>query len=103
MGIRANGDLENFMRARLNLKDGNYRYWSTVLEQREKKAWGHVQGTVAVPGAILILGASATPAIPAVPAIIAAMGVAPVAGVAAFAANAGNTQVQVDASRVVHD
>ena len=45
MGIRANGDLENFMRARLNLKDGNYRYWTTVLEQmlREKKIWGHVQ------------------------------------------------------------
>ena len=104
-GIRANGDLDNFQRPRLILKDGNYRYWSTVLEQvlREKKVFGHVQGTVAVPGAILTLGAGATPAIPAVPAIAAAIGVAPVATVAALAANAGVTQVQVDASRVVFD
>ena len=79
IGIRANGD-EGYQKARLILKDGNYRYWSTVIEQvlREKKIWGHVQGTVAVPGPILQLGAGATQAVPAVPEIVAAMGVAAV-------------------------
>ena len=105
IGIRANGDLDNFQKPRLILKEGNYRYWSTVLEQmlREKKVFGHVQGTVAVPAAILVLGAGATPAVAAIPAIVAAMGVAAEAGVAAVAANAGVTQVQVDASRVLFD
>ena len=103
--IRANGDLENFQKQRLILKDGNYRWWSTLLEQmlREKKVWGHVQGTVVVPAAVLVLGAGATLAVAAVPAIVAAMGVAAVAGVAAIAANAGVTQVQVDVSRVLYD
>ena len=47
VGIRANGD-EGYQKPRLFLKDGNYRYWITVIEQvlREKKVWGHVQGTV---------------------------------------------------------
>ena len=102
IGIRAE---EGYQRPRLILKDGNYRYWSTVIEPilREKKVWGHVQGTVAVPGPILLLGAGATPFVPAVPEIVAAMGVAPVPTVPAVAANAGVTQAQVDASRVAHD
>ena len=105
IGIRANGDLDGYQRPRLVLKDGNYRWWSTVIEQslREKKVWGHVQGTVAVPGPILVLGAGATPAIPAVAAILAAMGVAPVAAIPAVVANLGVTQVQVDASRVAFE
>lgn len=104
-GIRANGGEGDFQNPRLVLKDGNYRWWSTVLEQmlREKKAWGHVQGTVLVPGPILTLGAGATPAIPAVPAVVAAIGVAAVPGVPAVAANASVTQAQVDASRVASE
>ena len=105
IGIRANGDLDGYQRQRLVLKDGNYRWWSTVIEQslREKKVWGHVQGTVAVLGPILVLGAGATPAIPAVAAIPAAMGVAPVAAIPAVVANLGVTQAQVDASRVAFE
>ena len=102
IGIRAE---DGYQKPRLILKDGNYRYWSTVIEPmlREKKVWGHVQGTVAVPGPILLLGAGATPLVPAVPEIVAAMGVAAVLAVPAVAANAGVTQVQVDLSRVAHD
>ena len=102
IGIRAE---DGYQKPRLILKEGNYRYWSTVIEPmlREKKVWGHVQGTVAVPGPILLLGAGATPAVPAVPEVIAAMGVAAVPAVPAVAANAGVTQAQVDTSRVAHD
>ena len=102
IGIRAE---DGYQKPRLILKDGNYRYWSTVIEPmlREKKVWSHVQGTVAVPGPILLLGAGATPLVPAVPEIVAAMGVAAVPAVPAIAANAGVTQVQVDLSRVAHD
>ena len=105
IGIRAVGDLDDFQRPRLILRDGNYRWWSTVIEQmlRQQKVWGHVQGTVVVPAAILVLGAGATPAVAAIPAIVAAMGVAAEAGVAAVAATARVTQVQVDASRVLFD
>ena len=61
--IRANGDLDKFQKSRLILKDGDYRWLSIVLEQmlQEKKFWGHVQSTVAVLAAILILGAGALP------------------------------------------
>ena len=105
IGIRANGDLDGYQRPRLVLKDGNYRWWSTVIEQslREKKVWGHVQGRVAVPGPILVLGAGAIPAIRAVAAILAAMGVAPVAAIPSVVANLGVTQAQVDASRVAFE
>ena len=69
-----------------------------MIEQslREKKVWGHVQGIVAVPGPILVLGAGATPAIPAVASILATMG----AAIPAVVANLGVTQAQVDASQV---
>ena len=102
IGIRAE---DGYQKPRLILKDGNYRWWSTVLESvlQEKKVWAYVQGTVLVPGPILVLGAGATPGVPAVPAVIAAMGVAAVAAVPAVAANAGVTQVQVDASRVAFE
>ena len=70
---------------------------------KEKKVWGHVLGTVPVPGPILVLAAGSTPGVPAVPAIVAAMGVAAVPAVPAVAANAGVTQAQVDASRVAFD
>ena len=102
-GIRANGGEGDYQKPRLVLKDGNYRWWSTVLEQmlREKKAWGHVQGTV--PGPILTLGAGATPTIPAVRAVVAAMGVAAIPRVRAVAANARLTQAQVEASRVASE
>ena len=92
-GIRVNGGERDFQKPRLVLKDGNYRWWSTNPEQmlREMKAWEHVQGAVPAPGPILILGASATPAISAVPAIVAAMGVAEVPSVPAVAANASVT------------
>ena len=70
---------------------------------REKKVWGHVMATVAVPGPILVLGAGATPAVPAVAAISAAMGVAPVPAIPAVPANVGVTQAQVDASRVTFE
>ena len=87
IGIRANGD-EGYQKARLILKDGNYRYRSTVIEQvlRRKKVWGHVQGTVAVLGPIILLGAGASPAVSAVPEIVAEMGVAAVPAVPAVAA-----------------
>ena len=102
IGIRAE---EGYQKPRLILKDGNYRYWSTVIEPmlREKKVWGHVQGTVPIPGPILVLGTGAMPGVPAVPEIVAAMGVAAVPAVPAVAANAGVTQAQVDASRVAFD
>ena len=53
------GGLENFMKPRLILRDGNYRWWSIMLRQmlRDKKVWGHVQGTVVVSAYILMLGA----------------------------------------------
>ena len=102
IGIRANGD-EGFRKPRLILKDGNYRYWSTVIEQMlwVKKVWGHMQGIVAVPEPILQLGAS--PAVPAVPKIVATMGVFAVLAVPAVGANAGVTQAQLDALRAAHD
>ena len=105
IGIRANGDLDGYQRPRLVLKDGCYRWWSTVMEQglREKKVWGHVMATVAVTGPILVLGAGATPAVRAVAAIPAAMGVAPVPAIPAVPANVGVTQAQVDASRVAFE
>ena len=33
IGIRANVDLDEFQRLHLTLKDGNYRWWSTVLKE----------------------------------------------------------------------
>ena len=70
---------------------------------REKKVWGHVMATVAVPGPILVLGPGATPAVPAVAAIPAAVGVATVPAIPAVPANVGVTQAQVDASRVAFE
>ena len=102
IGIRAE---DGYQKPRLILKEGNFRWWSTVIEPmlKEKKVWGHVLGIEPVPGPILVLAAGATPAVLAVPAIIAAMGVAAVPAVPAVAANAGVTQAQVDASRVAFD
>ena len=50
IGIRASGD-DSYLKPRLVLKEGNYRYWSSLIEQllREKKVWVHVMGTVQVP------------------------------------------------------
>ena len=98
-GINANND-EGYQKPRLILKDGNYKYWSTVIEQmwREKKVWGRIQGTVPTLGPILVLGTGATPAVPTVPEIVAAMGVAAVPAVPIVAANAGVTQAEVDSS-----
>ena len=103
-GIRANGD-DGYQKPRLILKEGNYRWWSTVIEQmlREKKLWGHVQGTVPVRGPILVLGAGATLVVPALPAIGATMGVATDPEAPTVAANADVTQALVDASRVAYD
>ena len=105
IGIKVNGDLDGYQRPRLVLKDGCYRWWSTVMEQglREKKVWGHVMATLAVPGPTLVLGAGATPAVPAVATIPAAMGVAPVLAIHAVPANVGVTQAQVDAFRVAFE
>ena len=102
IGIRAE---DGYSKPRLILKDGNYRWWSTVIEPmlREKKVWSNVQGIAPVPGPVLVLGAGATPGVPAVLAVVAAMGVAAVNAVPAVAANAGVTQAQVDASRVAFD
>ena len=61
---------------------------------QEKKAWGHVRGTMTIPGPIYTLGAGATLATSGVPATVVAMGVG---------ANARVTRAQVDASRVIHD
>lgn len=100
IGVRANRDLDDFLRPHLILKDKIYRWWSTLLEKmlRDMKICDHVQGIVAVPRLVLTLSASATPAVPVI-----AMGVAAILGVASIAANGGVTQVQVDASRVTHD
>ena len=78
IGITSNGDLDDFLRPRLILKDVYYRLWSTVLEQMlsEKKLWCRVQGTLGVPRPNLMLGASATPVTPVPSAIVSAMGVA---------------------------
>ena len=97
--IRANSD-EGYKKPRIILKDGNYRYWSTVIEQmfREKKLRGHVQGTVPIPRPIIVLGTGATPVVSAVPRIVAAIGVAAVPAVPVVAANAGVIQAEVDAS-----
>ena len=104
IGIRANGD-DSYQKPRLVLKEGNYRYWSMVIEQMlcEKKVWVHVIGTVLIPGPIVVLGSGATPTVPGVPAIAAAMGVAAENAVPAIVAIAGVTQAQVDASRVAFD
>ena len=69
---------------------------------QENKIWVHVQGIVLVPIPILTLGVCATPATLATPATVAAMGVAAAHGVVAILTNAGVTQVEVDASRVIH-
>ena len=47
IGIRA----DDVGRSRIILREGNYRVWSTVLEQtlREKKLWNHVMGTSVPP------------------------------------------------------
>ena len=47
IGIRA----DDVVRNRIILREGNYRVWSTVLEQtlREKKLWNHVMGTSVPP------------------------------------------------------
>ena len=50
-----------------------------------EKIWGHVQGTFAVPGLVLKLGACATPVTSAILVIIAAIGVATVPSNAASA------------------
>ena len=49
IGIRA----DDVGRSRIILREGNYRVWSTVLEQtmREKKLWNHVMGTSVPPRA----------------------------------------------------
>ena len=54
--------------------------------KREESFWGHVQGTLAVPGAILILATLATPVVPT---IVAAMDVAAAPSVAIVATFAG--------------
>ena len=70
------------------LREGDYRVWSTVLEQslREKKLWNHVMGT------------SVQPPTPRVRALgIGAVAANPILGVAAIVVVAEITQEQVDA------
>ena len=47
IGIRA----DDVGRNRIILREGNYKVWSTVLEQtlREKNLWNHVMGTSVPP------------------------------------------------------
>ena len=49
IGIKA----DDVGRSRIILREGNYRVWSTILEQtlREKKLWHHVMGTFVPPPA----------------------------------------------------
>ena len=77
IGIRAEGDDSGFFRSRIILKEGNYRVWSTVVEQnlREKKLFGHVMRTAVRPPLPRAMA-------PAVRAIAAAQGVLAVAGAA---------------------
>ena len=71
-GIRASDD-SGFSRPRIVSRDGNYRVWSTVMEQalRERKLWGHITGT-AVPPPL------PRPVSMAIAAVAAAAGVDPV-------------------------
>ena len=84
IGIRA----DDVGRSRIILREGNYRVWSTVLEQtlREKKLWNHVMGTSIAPpnSRVRALG-------------IAAVGADPILMIAAMAGVAKITQEQVDA------
>ena len=100
IGIRAD---EGYARPRLVLKDETVNVWSTVIEQlfREKRIWGHVQGTTPHPGPPLILGAGATAGSPRIRAIPEAMGVVGVPEIVAVIANPGVTQAQVDAQQIL--
>lgn len=102
IGIRAS---LGYQTPRFISKDGNLRNWSTVIEPMlsEKIVWGHVQGTVAVPGPILLLGAGSTPLVPVVPEIFIATCLAADPAFPAAAVNAGVTQTQFDSSCVAHD
>ena len=81
-GIRA----DDLGRRGIVLKEGNYRVWSTVIEQqfRENKLWNHILGTAVPPPAprVRALGVAVVAAAP---------------GVAAVVAIAEITQEQVDA------
>ena len=68
------------------MKEGNYRVWSTVVEQqfRESKLWNHILGTAVPPPAPRVRA-------PGVAAVTAAPGVAVVVAIAEI------TQERVDA------
>ena len=83
IGIKA----DDVGRGRIILREGNYRVWSTVLEQTltEKKLWHHVMGTsVPLP----------TPRVRALG--IATVAADPILMIAAMAGVAKITQEQVD-------
>ena len=83
IGIRA----DDVGRSRIILREGNYRVWSTVLEQtlREKKLWNHVMGTSVPPPAPRTRAPG-----------IAAVAADPTLMIAAMAGVAEITQEQVD-------
>ena len=85
IGIRA----DDVGRGRIIPKEGNYRVWSTVLEQtlREKKLWHHVMGTSVPPPAPRARARG----------IAAAVAADPILMIAAMAGVEENTQEQVDA------
>ena len=72
-GIRA----DDLGRRGIVLKEGNYRVWSTVIEQqfRENKLWNHILGTAVPPPAPRVRA-------PGVAAVAATPGVAVVASIA---------------------
>ena len=84
IGIRA----DDVRRNRIILREGNYRVWSTVLEQtlREKKMWHHVMGT-SIPSLAPRVRASGIDAVAADPIFM----------IAAMAAVVEINQEQVDA------
>ena len=83
IGIRA----DDVGHSRIILREGNYRVWSTVLEQtlREKKLWNHVMGTSVPPPAPRTCAPR-----------IAAVAADPTLMIAAMAGVAEITQEQVD-------
>ena len=83
IGMRA----DDVGRSRIILREGNYRVWSTVLEQtlREKKLWNHVMGTSVPP----LAPRTRAPG-------IAPVGADPILMIAAMAGVAEITQEQVD-------
>ena len=84
IGIRA----DDVGRNRIILREGNFRVWSTVLEQtlREEKQWNHVMGTSLPPPAPRVRAPR-----------IGAVAADPILGIAAIVVVAEITQEQVDA------